>query len=88
MSPDLVAPEYRREVAVVHIAHVLEMLLVDKPIDPIKSIYTNEYMAVLGFGNMTPHDLLHRHVMPVLTKNRTRVPPDIHNIIFKVGPRD
>jgi HD-like signal output (HDOD) protein len=86
MSPDLVAPEYRREVAAVHIAHVLEMILVDRPVDPVKSIYTNEYMSILGFNNLAPQELLHNHVMPVLVKNRTRVPPDIHSIVFKVGP--
>ena len=85
LSPDLIAPEYRREAAILHIAHVLEMLLVDKPVDPIKSIYTAEYMALLGFGALTPTSLLHDRIIPNLLKNRTRVPPDIHNIVFKTS---
>lgn len=83
MSPDLIAPEYRREVASIHIAHNLEMLLLDRPVDPIKSIYTPEYMAVLGFSNTTPAELLKDKILPNLTKNKTRVPPDIHSLIFK-----
>jgi HD-like signal output (HDOD) protein len=86
MSPDLIAPEYRREVAALHIAHVLEILLLERPIDPIRSIYTPEYMSLLGFGNMTPQVLLQERVLPSLKKNRTRVPPDIHTIVFKATP--
>jgi HD-like signal output (HDOD) protein len=83
MSPDLLAPEYRREAAALHIAHVMEILLMDKTIDPIRSIYTQEYMALLGFQNMTPAQLLKERILPNLTKNRNRVPLDIHSIIFR-----
>ena len=85
MAPDLMAPEYRREVAALHVAHAIEMLLLEKPVDPIRSIYTPDYMAVLGFANVTPADLLKNRIMPSLSKNRTRVPPDIHSIVFKPG---
>ena len=83
MSPELVAPEYRKEVAALHIAHVLEALLIDRPIDPIRSIYTPEYMTLLGFPNETPLTLLKDQILPTLTKNRNRVPPDIHTMVFK-----
>jgi HD-like signal output (HDOD) protein len=86
MAPDLIAPEYRRDAASLHIAHVLEMLLLERPLDPIKTIYTAEYMSVLGFTNTTPQDLLKNRILPNLTKNRARVPPDIHSIIFKATP--
>jgi HD-like signal output (HDOD) protein len=86
MSQDLIAPEYRREVAALHIAHVLEMLLLERPLDPIKSIYTSEYMSVLGFANTTPAALLKDRILPSLVKNKTRVPPDIHGIVFKSVP--
>jgi HD-like signal output (HDOD) protein len=86
LSPDLIAPEYRREAAIVHVAHVLETLLLEKPADPIKTIYTQEYMNLLGFTNLTPADLLKHRIMPNLIKNRTRVPPDIHSVVFKNVP--
>jgi HD-like signal output (HDOD) protein len=86
MPPELVAPEFRREIAALHISHVLEMLMTDKPLDPSRSIYTAEYMAVLGFGKLTPAQLLEDRIMPALTRNRARVPPEIHSIVFKGIP--
>ena len=83
MPPDLISPEYRRETAALHIAHVLEMLLMDKPLDPSRSIYTADYMGLLGFGNLTPAELLRQRVLPSLTKNRNRIPPEIHSLITK-----
>src|SRR6185369_489411 len=54
LSPDLIAPEYRREAAIIHVSHVLEITLLEKPLDPIKTVYTQEYMNLLGFTNTTP----------------------------------
>jgi hypothetical protein len=62
--------------------------LLERSVDPIKSIYTPEYMAVLGFANMTPAALLKDRILPNLTKNKTRVPPDIHSIVFKPAPAE
>jgi len=86
MSPDLIAPEYRREAATLHIAHNIETLLMGNAIDPVRSIYVQEHMALLGFGNLTPTQLFKDRILPSLTKNKTRVPPDIHNLIFRPGP--
>jgi HD-like signal output (HDOD) protein len=86
MSPDVIAPEYRRDTATLHIAHVLEMLLVDKPLDPCRTIYTTDYMAMLGFGSLKPAALLKERVLPNLVKNRTRIPPEIQSLILKPGP--
>lgn len=86
MSPDLIAPEYRREAAILHIGHIIELLLMDKPLDPIRNIYTAEHMSLLGFSNMTPGELLKDRILPSLTKNRNKVPLDIHSIIFKPTP--
>jgi HD-like signal output (HDOD) protein len=83
MSPDLIAPEYRREAAALHVAHIIEKLLTDRTVDPIRSIYTQEHMALLGFPNMTPATLLKDRILPSLMRNRTRVPPDIHSLVFK-----
>jgi HD-like signal output (HDOD) protein len=86
MPPDLIAPEYRRETAGLHIAHVLETLLLERPVEPRKSIYTADYMAVLGFGNLTPAELLKDRILPALLKNRARIPLEIRSIIIKPAP--
>jgi len=83
MSPDLIAPEYRREAAALHVAHILESLLLDKPIDPVRSIYTSEHMVLLGFGNLTPAALLKDRILPSLMKNPARIPLEIHGMITK-----
>ena len=86
MAPDLIAPEYRREVAALHIAHVLESLLLRKSLDPSRSIYTADYLAVLGFGTMTPNELLHERVLQSLSRNRVRIPPEIQALVLKREP--
>jgi putative nucleotidyltransferase with HDIG domain len=82
-APDLISPEHRRETGTVHIAHILELLLVGQPIDPTRSIYTRDYMAVLGFPNLTPEELLKDRVLPNLLKNKSRIPPEIQSIFTK-----
>ena len=83
MAPDLIAPEYRHDAAALHIAHNLETLLKRKNLDPSRTIYTADYMAVLGLGSLTPLELLHERLLPSLNRNRVRVPPEIHNLLFK-----
>jgi len=83
IPPDLTGPEYRSDAAAVHIAHVLEGLLTNKPLDPSKGAYTADYMALLGFGDLTPAQLLNERVLPVLKKNPTRVPPEVRSILLK-----
>ena len=80
MSPDLISQEYHRETATLHIAHVLESLLVGQPLDPTRTIYTKDYMALLGFGDLTPEALLKERIVPTLMKNRTRIPPEIQSL--------
>jgi HD-like signal output (HDOD) protein len=86
LPPDLMAPEYRRDTAALHIAHVLETLLIEKPLEPSRTIYTAEYMGVLGFGALTPAELLKDRILPTLLKNRARIPLEIRNIIIKPAP--
>jgi hypothetical protein len=86
MPPNLIAPEFRTEIAALHLAHVLEILLMEKPVNPSRSIYTSDYMSILGFGNLTPGELLKKRILPSLTKNRIRIPPEIHSIILKPAP--
>jgi HD-like signal output (HDOD) protein len=81
--PELMAPESRRECGTLHIAHALEALLMGRPVEPARSIYTRDYMAVLGIQHGTPLDLLKERVIPSLVKNRQRLPEQIHDLIRK-----
>src|SRR6266850_5642532 len=83
MAPDAIASEYRREIATLHIAHITELLLAGQPIDPVATIYTRDYMGVLGLPYPTPADLLKDRIVPTLTKNRQRIPEQIQGLIFK-----
>jgi putative nucleotidyltransferase with HDIG domain len=80
MAPDTIPSEYRSYNAVLHIAHILESLLNDETSEPETSIYTRDYMAVLGLGNTTPADLLKDRVIPNLMKSRNRLPEQIRDI--------
>ena len=81
--PDSIALEYRRELATLHIAHILERLLKERPIDPLSTIYAQEYMRTLGFSYSRPFELLHERVIPSLVKNRQRMPEEIQKLIAK-----
>ena len=82
-SPDLISSEYHRETATLHLAHIMESLLVGQPLDPARTIYTKDYMALLGFANTTPEALLKDRILPSLAKNRTRIPPEIQGLFGK-----
>lgn len=82
-SPDLIPSEYHREAGTLHVAHVLEHLLVGQPIDPTRTIYTRDYMTLLGFAQLTPENLFKDRVMPSLMKNRTRIPPEVQGLFTK-----
>ena len=45
------------------------------------TIYTREYMAVLGLPHASPSDLLKERIIPTLTKNRARIPEQIQGLI-------
>jgi hypothetical protein len=55
-----------------------------QPIDPTRTIYTQDYMALLGFGSSTPEELFKDKVMPSLMKNSTRIPPEVRSLFVQV----
>jgi hypothetical protein len=81
--PDQVPAEYSREAGTLHLAHVLEYLIVGQSLDPARNTYTRDYMELLGYGQFTPERLLKERVMPSLTKNRNRIPPEIQSLFLK-----
>ncbi len=85
--PDSIPVEYRRELATLHIAHIIEGLLQDQPVDSTSAIYAQEYMRTLGFSYSRPFDLLHERVIPSLMKNRRRIPEEIQNLIARAAEK-
>jgi HD-like signal output (HDOD) protein len=84
-SPDLVPSEYHREAGTLHIAHILEYLLVGHQPDPTHTIFTQEYMSLLGFGHMSPEQLLKERILPSLLKHKARIPPEIQSVFTKTA---
>jgi len=83
--PDLVPAEYRREIGTLHVAHVMESLLEGKPVEPASTIYTRDYMALLGASDISPADLLKDRVLPALMKGLRRMPEPIQKILTKAS---
>ncbi len=79
-SSDLIPADHNREAGIIHIAHVLEHLVVGQPLDPTRTIFTQEYMSLLGYGQLTPEQLLKERVLPSLMKNRNRIPPEVQSL--------
>jgi HD-like signal output (HDOD) protein len=82
-SSDLIPAEHNREAGIVHIAHVLEHILVGQPLDAKHTIFTQEYMELLGYGQFTPEQLLMERVLPSLLKNKNRIPPEVQSLFTK-----
>jgi HD-like signal output (HDOD) protein len=83
--PDLIPAEYRREIGTLHIAHIMESLLEGKAVEPASTIYTRDYMALLGASEVSPADLLKNRVLPSLMKNLRRIPENIQQILTKAS---
>jgi hypothetical protein len=82
--PDLIPAEYRREIGTLHIAHVMESLIQGESIEPTSTIYTRDYMSVLGV-DVAPADLLKDRVMPALMKGLKRMPDSVQKILTKAS---
>jgi HD-like signal output (HDOD) protein len=86
--PDMIAAEHRREIGVLHIAHVLEALLAEEDVIPEMTIYTRDYMALLGLRETSPESLLNDRILPNLIKNRHRLPEQIRHLIERHVPAE
>jgi len=80
-APDLLPEEYRREAGILHVAHVLEGILMKAPVAPELRIYTRDYMAMLRLPNPTPELFMKETILPGLIRNRHRLPQQIADIL-------
>jgi HD-like signal output (HDOD) protein len=76
--PDLMPAELRREVGLLHIAHVLASMVTRET--PVSIIYTRDYMAAVGI-NGTPEAFLKDRVIPALTRNLRRLPQGVQDMV-------
>jgi hypothetical protein len=79
--PDLIKPEHQRGTAILHLAHVLETMLAGKAVEPERTIYARDYMALLGLSYPGPAELLNDHVLPNLKKNRNKLAAQIRDMV-------
>jgi hypothetical protein len=56
-----------------------------KPPDASSTIYTRDYLAMLGLGNLTTADLLKTRILPAMTKNMRRMPEAVQHIVSKAS---
>lgn len=82
-APELIPSEFHKETATLHVAHVLEHLLVGQQPEPTRTIFTQDYLSLLGLGQWTPEQLLKERVLPSLLKNKNRIPPEIQSLFAK-----
>ena len=61
----------------------MESLLEGKPVEPASTIYTRDYMALLGASDVTPAELLKDRVLPGLMKSVRRMPEPIQRVTSK-----
>jgi hypothetical protein len=82
-SPDLVSSDYHRETGILHVAHILEHLLLGQQPEPMRTIFTQEYMSLLGFGQTKPEQLFKERILPSLMRNKNRIPPEIQSLFAR-----
>jgi len=80
-APDLMPEEIRREAGILHLAHVLEGLLMKAPVPAESRIYTRDYMALLHLPNPTPEEFLKETIVPGLLRNRQRLPLQVLDVL-------
>jgi len=85
-APDRIPEEIRREVGILHVAHVLEGILLNVPVPPEGRIYTREYMSLLRLPKATPEEYMKEIILPGLLRNRHRLPQQIADILPADNP--
>jgi HD-like signal output (HDOD) protein len=85
MPPDMIDANYRAECATLYLAHVLQALMTGEAADPVLTIYAKDHLAILGLPYSSPTELLNQRVMPILLKNRRRLPDLIQGFVEKAA---
>ena len=57
----------------------------DSSPEPTRNIFTQDYMTLLGFGNMNPEQLLKERILPSLPKHKNRIPLEVQSLFTKTS---
>jgi HD-like signal output (HDOD) protein len=79
--PEAMGAGYRKEVAVLHLAHAFEGLLTGTPMDPARLPFLDECCQLLKITPRTANEAFRTKVLPNLVKSRRRLPPEIRALI-------
>jgi len=84
-SPDLIESDVHQSLAVLHLAHIFETLLNGEALASTSTIYTSDYMALIGIAGITPEDYFKTRIVPALCRNKNRYAEEVQTAIARVA---
>lgn len=81
LAPDEIDATYRKEAAVLYLAHIFEGLMTGKAVDAARQTFLNEHVEALGIGSTDISKIYQTKIMPGLMKNRQRLPVEIRQLL-------
>ena len=82
-GPEMIDSEFRKDLAVLHIAHFFERLLSGEASAPAARVHTPAYFQELGLGAKTPEEFFTSHIAPALIRNKQRYGVEVRTAIEK-----
>jgi len=82
--PDAIDPEFRQDLAVLHLAHLFEDMVQGETPDPGKRVHSQAYMRVLGLEGQTPEGFFMSRIAPALSRNKQRYGLEVRQLIDRL----
>jgi HD-like signal output (HDOD) protein len=83
MAPEALQTEHRKEIAVLHLAHLFEGMLLGKPVDLARQPFASDCCNLLKIAPADPQVLFDTRIAPILLKSRNRLPIEVRDLIGK-----
>jgi HD-like signal output (HDOD) protein len=84
MPPEAIDIVHRKEVAILYFAHLFEGIMTGNPVDSAKQSFNNEHFEALGIPPADVSEIYQSRILPGLTKNKWRIPNEIHHLLPQV----
>ena len=81
LPPDAIDSACRKEVAVLHFAHLLEGIMTGKPVDAAVQPFDKEYFEVLGIPPADISEIYQGKILPGLIRNKQRLSTEIRQLL-------
>ncbi|HYR86627.1 MAG TPA: HDOD domain-containing protein [Terriglobia bacterium] len=81
LPPDAINVAVRKEVAVLHFAHLLEGVVTGKPVDASVQPFNKEYFEVLGIPPADISEIYQTKILPALMRNKQRLSAEIRQLL-------